>query len=396
MHKAETVIDCIKEVIGQKTKDIQVHEPSFSQSNALSYLEDCINTGWVSSAGKWVTKFEDLISEYTGSKYVIAVNNGTSALRLALFIMGVRQQDEVIIPPLSFVATANAISHLGASPHFVDIEPNSLGICPTALEERLNYVAYREGNNVFNKFTGKKISAVVPVHVFGIPAKIFEIKKICLRWNIPLVEDAAEALGSSILMSENKKKHCGCIGDIGILSFNGNKVITTGGGGALLTDCLEKAKLAKHLSTTAKLDHAWEFFHDQIAWNDRLPNINAAIGVSQIEKLKLKIEHKRILHGKYKNIFENVPDIEVIEEATKSHSNYWLTTIRILGKEPQQLRDEILSFAHSSRIFLRPSWTLINQLPMYKNSQCGNLSESYNQSKRLINLPSSPQLLNNS
>ena len=396
MNKAATIVNCIKKVIGQETQEIYIHEPSFSQTNALSYVEDCINTGWVSSAGKYVNRFEELISEYTGSKYVIAVNNGTSALRLALFTVGVRANDEVIIPPLSFVATANAISHLGALPHFVDIESSYLGICPLALEKRLEYIACRKGDNVFNKFTGNKIAAIVPVHVFGIPAKIKEIRKICSQWNIPLVEDAAEALGSSISISEKDKKHCGCFGDVGILSFNGNKIITTGGGGALLTNCLEKAKLAKHLSTTAKLDHEWEFFHDQIAWNDRLPNINAALGVSQMEKLKVKLRLKRSLHARYKKIFENIPEIEVLEEDTKSESNYWLSTIRILGNEPQKLRNEILSFAHSSKIFLRPSWTLINQLPMYENSQFGDLSESYNQSKRLINLPSSPQLIKDS
>ena len=396
MNKAEIIVDCIKKVIGQDNKGIFVHEPSFEQSNALSYLEDCINTGWVSSAGEWVSRFEDLIAEYTGAKYVIAVNNGTAALRLALFIMGVREKEEVIIPPLSFVATANAISHLGALTHFVDIEPCTLGICPIALEKRLNQIAFRKGDNVFNKFTGNRIAAVLPVHVFGIPAKILEIRKICLKWKIPLVEDAAEALGSSISLTDNNKKHCGCFGDMGILSFNGNKIITTGGGGALITNCSEKAKLAKHLSTTAKLDHAWEFFHDQIAWNDRLPNINAALGVSQMEQLKAKLRDKRTLHAKYKKIFDNFPDIEVLEEAIMSESNYWLNTIRILGNEPQKLRNEILSFAHSSQIFLRPSWTLINQLPMYENSQSGDLSESYNQTKRLINLPSSPQLIRNS
>ncbi len=395
MNKSKIVTNCIKKVIGEETKEIHIHEPSFSDSNALEYIEDCIKTGWVSSAGEWVSRFENLISEYTGAKYAVAVNNGTSALRLALFIVGVRNKDEVIIPPLSFVATANAISHLGASPHFVDIEDSSLGICPSALEKRLDYIAIRKGDNVYNKFTGNKISAVVPVHVFGLPAKILEIRKICLKWNLPLVEDAAEALGSSISMSENKKRHCGCFGDMGIISFNGNKIITTGGGGALLTDCSEKAKLAKHLSTTAKLDHPWEFFHDQIAWNDRLPNINAALGVSQMEKLKIKLRSKRILHEKYKKIFDDIADIEVIEENTKSESNYWLSTIRILGKEPQKLRDEIISFAHSSKIFVRPSWTLINKLPMYEKSQFGDLTESYNQSKRLINLPSSPQLIKN-
>ena len=393
MNTSNKIVKRIRDLIGEEIKEVQVHEPSFSGTNASSYMEDCIKTGWVSSAGKWVLRFEELISEFTGAKYTVAVNNGTSALRLALFVVGVRAKDEVIIPPLSFVATANAISHLGAFPHFVDIEPFSLGMCPLALENRLKQIAVQRGNYLFNKVTGNKIKAVVPVHVFGLPANILEIKKICQKWNIPMVEDAAEALGSSISISSNDNRHCGCFGDIGILSFNGNKIITTGGGGALLTDSLEMATLAKHLSSTAKLSHPWEFFHDEIAWNDRLPNINAALGVSQIEKLKTRIRQKRLLHSKYKEIFNDIDDIEILEEDGSSESNYWLSTIRILGNNPQILRNEILSFAHLSKIFLRPSWTLINELPMYKESESGDLSEAYNQSKRLINLPSSPQLI---
>ena len=252
---------------------------------------DCIDSGWVSSSGKWVTQFEELIASYTGSKYVIVVSNGTNALRLS-YMVGVRANHEVLMPPLSFVATANAVRHLGASPHFIDVEPTSLGMCPMALEKRLNNIAVKKNNHVINKFTGKKISAVVPVHVFGLPAKIIEIKRVCSEWGLPLVEDAAEALGSSVLTNKCKI-HCGCFGDFGTLSFNGNKIITTGGGGAILTNNYESFKLAKHISTTAKLDHPWEFFHDQIGWNDRLPNLNAALGVSQIEKLEEKLKLKQ-------------------------------------------------------------------------------------------------------
>tara|TARA_B100000242_G_scaffold236029_1_gene175926 strand:+ start:401 stop:1591 length:1191 start_codon:yes stop_codon:yes gene_type:complete len=393
MNKSDEIVKRIKDLIGDEIKGVQVHEPTFVGTNASVYLDNCIKTGWVSTAGKWVLRFEELISEFTGAKYTIAVNNGTSALRLALFIVGVRAMDEVIIPPLSFVATANAISHLGALPHFIDIEPNTLGMCPKALESRLEQIAVRRGKYLFNKVTGNKIKAVVPVHVFGLPAKILEINRICLKWNLPLVEDAAEALGSLISISDNDKRHCGCFGDIGMLSFNGNKIITTGGGGALLTDNFEMAKLAKHLSSTAKLNHPWEFYHDEIAWNDRLPNINAALGVSQIESLETKIRNKRILHSKYKEIFDDLDNIEILEEGINCESNYWLSTIRILGDQPEILRNEILSCAHSSKIFLRPSWTLINELPMYKDSVSADLSEAYNQSKRLINLPSSPQLI---
>ncbi len=392
MNISKEIIYSIKNLFGNNSNEIYIHEPSFADSNANKYVKDCIDTGWVSSSGEWVTKFEELISEYTGAKHVVAVSNGTSALRLALFTIGVCTNDEVMIPPLSFVATANAVSHIGAIPHFIDIEPKTLGMCPIALEQRLNKIGQKKGDKVFNKITGNKISAIVPVHVFGLPSKINEIKQICAEWNLPLIEDAAEALGSSII-NESKRTHCGCFGDIGIISFNGNKIITTGGGGALLTNDSEIAKLAKHLSTTAKLSHPWEFFHDQIGWNDRLPNINAALGVSQIEVLQTKLNNKRILHEKYKIIFRDYGELEILEEAKNCQSNYWLITMRILGNNPEILKNKILEEAHSLKIFLRPSWILLNRLPMYKKNPSGDLSQALNQSKRLINLPSSPQLV---
>ncbi len=392
MNIEKRVCKTIKSLVGKKFDSIHIHEPSFAGSNAMDYLKECIESGWVSSSGIWVKKFEDLISSYTGAKYSIAVSNGTSALRLSLHLIGVKAKEEVLIPPLSFVATANAISHLGAEPHFIDIEPLTLGMCPLALEKRLNKVGEKRKNQVFNKLTGKRISAVMPVHVFGLPAKINEIKKICSEWDLPLVEDAAEALGSSIIIPE-RKIHCGCIGDIGILSFNGNKIITTGGGGAILTNNLEIAKKAKHLSTTAKLDHPWEYFHDQIGWNDRLPNINAAIGVSQIENLKTKLHYKRLLHKKYVDIFSDLSEIEIINEGENCKSNYWLNTLRLNVDKPEILRERILLEAHNAKIYLRPSWKLLNQLPMYTKCQRDELNEAFYQSKRLINLPSSPQLI---
>lgn len=395
MLKTIEVLNRIKSVIGEENykKGIQIHEPSFKNSNALNYLKDCIDTGWVSSSGKWVSEFESLIKNFTGAKYAIAVSNGTVALRLGLFLVGVRSNEEVLIPPLSFVATANSISHLGALPHFIDIEPDSLGMCPIALEKRLNEIAEIKGKGVFNKLSGNRIAAVMPVHAFGLPAKIIEIKKICSKWNLPIVEDAAEALGSGTNYS-GKFTHCGCFGQIGILSFNGNKIITTGGGGVILTNNEELGKLAKHLSTTAKVDHPWNFFHDQIAWNDRLPNINAAIGCSQMEKLKDKLKLKRNLHLQYKNCFKDIEEVEIIDEDVNCKSNYWLVTMRLKGKNTLKFRDEILQDAHNLKIFLRPSWILLNHLPMYKESYMGDLTEALNQSKRLINLPSSPQLIN--
>lgn len=392
MSIAEEIINRIQSAIGNKNYDISVHEPCFSESNASKYLCECIDSGWVSSSGKWVKKFEELIANYTGSKYVVLVSNGTNALRLSLYMVGVRANHEVLIPPLSFVATANAVAHLDASPHFIDIESQSLGMCPLALEKRLNQIAIKKNNDVFNKFTGKKISAVVLVHVFGLPAKIVKIKQICLAWGLPLIEDAAEALGSYVL--DNKQKiHCGCFGAFGTLSFNGNKIITTGGGGAILTNNYKSFQLAKHISSTAKLNHPWDFFHDQVGWNDRLPNINAALGVSQIEKLEEKLSLKRALYKKYKEIFEDLKEAEILKESANCESNYWLITLRIKEEKHKLIKNQILSYAHKQKIFLRPSWILLNKLPMYSNSECGDLSEANNQSNRLINLPSSPQLI---
>ena len=396
MVLSNEIIDRIKASISNSNKleKIELHEPNFKGSNAYRYLKECIDTGWVSSSGKWVTEFEKLISDFTGSKYAIAVSNGTVALRLSLFLAGVRANDEVIIPPLTFVATANSISHLGAMPHFVDIEPKTLGICPNALDQHLSEFAEIKGNEVFNKISKRKIAAVVPVHVFGLPAKIQEIKKVCSKWNLPLIEDASEALGSKIKI-ENKFTHCGCLGDIGTLSFNGNKIITSGGGGALLTDNDNFGKLARHLSSTAKVQHPWDFYHDYIAWNDRLPNVNAAIGCAEIEKINSKLRAKRILHSKFKKNFEDLKSVEIISESSNCESNYWLITLRLNGENVKLLRDDILNNAHKLKIFLRPSWILLNELPMYKNSFCGDITEAKNQSKRLINLPSSPHLLDN-
>lgn len=394
MVSSSVIIDRIKSSIpnSNKLETIKLHEPYFKGSNAYKYLKECIDTGWVSSSGKWVKEFERLISEFTGSKYAIAVSNGTVALRLSLFLAGVRANDEVIIPPLTFVATANSISHLGGIPHFVDIEQETLGLCPKALDRHLSEFAEIKGNEVFNKISRRKIAAVVPVHIFGLPAKIQEIKEVCLKWNLTLVEDAAEALGSKIKV-ENKFTHCGCFGDIGTLSFNGNKIITSGGGGAILTDNDDFGRLARHLSSTAKLQHPWDFYHDQIAWNDRLPNVNAAIGCAEMEKISSKLKAKRILHSKFKKNFEDLKSVEIISETTNCESNYWLVTLRLIEDNVVSLRDEILNKAHKLKIFLRPSWILLNELPMYKSSFCGDITEAKNQSKRLINLPSSPHLL---
>ena len=373
-------------------KSINLHEPDFSDSKAKDYVNQCIEGGWVSSAGKWVDKFEEKLSEITGAKYVVAVSNGTVALRLALFVLGVRSNDEVLIPPLTFVATANAVSHLGAIPHFIDIESQSLGMSPFSLRKRLNEIAIIKNGKIFNKETGNRIAAVVPVHIFGLPAKIKELRDICQNWNLPLIEDAAEALGSKIF-EDQKDISCGCFGDIGILSFNGNKIITTGGGGALLTNNKKLAEKAKHLSTTAKLKHPFEFFHDQVGWNDRLPNINAALGYAQLECLEKKLKRKRLLHSKYKKAFNSFKDCEILDERSGSKSNYWLVTLRLLSDETEELKNNIIFEAHKTNLFLRPAWIPLNKLPMYKNQPSDELFVCNDQINRLINLPSSPQLV---
>ena len=356
-------------------EEIYLHEPNFKGSKAYDYLKECIDTGWVSSSGLWVSKFEKQLKEFTGAKYVVAVSNGTVALRLALYLNGVKAEDEVITSPLSFVATANSIRHLGAFPNFVDIESKTLGMSPKSLKLQLSQIAEKRGKNVFNKITGRKISAILPIHIFGLPCKINEIKEICEDWNIPLVEDSAEALGSTV-KKDNKNIHCGCFGEIGTLSFNGNKIITTGGGGALLTGNEDFAKLAKHLSTTAKVPHAWDFYHDQVGWNDRLPSINAAIGCSQLEDIQNKLKSKRILQSIFKKNFEDIEDVEILNERENSNSNYWLITLRLLSNNSEKLRNQILSEAHKLKIFLRPSWILLNKLPMYKKAYSGDLSQA--------------------
>ena len=274
MPSINAILNAIQKVCsGCREGTIALHEPDFRGTHAWDYVKQCLDTGWVSSSGSWVNRLEQQLCEITGASHAVAVCNGTVALRLALHLVGVGHGDEVLIPPLSFVATANAVAHLGAVPHFVDVEISSLGLCPIALAQRLEAIAeYRHGF-VFNRETGRRIAAVVPVHVFGNPALVHKLRSVTDEWGLPLVEDAAEALASW-----RGETHCGLFGALGTLSFNGNKLITTGGGGALLTNDRELAKRAQYLSTTAKLPHPWDFEHDAIGWNDRLPNLNAALG----------------------------------------------------------------------------------------------------------------------
>tara|TARA_Y100001968_G_C19450322_1_gene768096 strand:- start:5870 stop:7078 length:1209 start_codon:yes stop_codon:yes gene_type:complete len=396
-NSSEKIISAIQKVAGKGSKDkpISLHEPYFKDTNAWKYIKDCLDSGWVSSNGEWVNRFENELCTFTGASYAIAVSNGTVALRLSLHLIGIGINDEVIIPPLSFVATANSISHLGAIPHFIDIDSETLGLCPKALEKRLRDIALQKDGKVFNKNTNRQIKAVLPVHVFGLPAKIQEIRSICNRWNLNMIEDAAEALGSWGI-SNGKHIHCGLFGEIGVISFNGNKLITTGGGGALISNNQKIAEKAKHLSTTAKLDHPWDFNHDEIGWNDRLPNINAALGVSQIEDLKNRLIIKKNIFNFYQEAFNSFNDVEIVSQSSNTISNNWLVTLRFTCDDSEfaySKRLKLLEIAHSKGILLRPSWKLLSSLPMYSNSPRGNLKIAEDQVNRLINLPSSPQIL---
>lgn len=383
---------------GHENQKIVTHEPYFLKTNAFTYVNECLSSGWVSSSGKWVEKFEKLICDYTGAKYAIAVTNGTVALRLALFLVGVKRSEEVLLPPMTFVATANAVSHLGAIPHFIDIEKDFLGMCPEALEKRLDEIAVMKNGKTYNRFSGRRIAAILPVHVFGTPAKIIALKEIADQWKIPLLEDAAEALGSWVKDGQNLK-HCGSFGKASIISFNGNKIISTGGGGMIITNDKILALKAKHLSTTAKIKHPWAFIHDEIGWNDRLPNINSALGVSQMEVLKERLFLKKKLFNKYSKVLSKVDGLEIMNKPVNCESNHWLVSIRLTGnhkkEEFKKLRDLILYIAHKKNLFLRPSWDLLNSLEIYNRFPSGDLKNAEDQSFRIINLPSSPQLLDN-
>jgi perosamine synthetase len=370
---------------------IALHEPDFRGTKAWSYVRDCLDTGWVSTAGRWVSQFEEQLCAFTGASHAVAVTNGTVALRLSLHLVGVKAGDEVLMPPLSFVATANAVSHLGALPHFVDVEDRSLGLDPLALQRRLETVAEHCDGVLRNRETGRRIAAVLPVHVFGHPAGMPELLAVADAWGLPTLEDAAEALGSW-----RGNIHCGLFGAAGCLSFNGNKLITTGGGGAVLTNDPELAHRARHLSTTAKLAHPWAFEHDEVAWNDRLPNLNAALGVAQLEDLPRRLQLKRQLARRYADAFAGISDVKVVAEPPGCCSNNWLVSLRFTAKgskEAEAHRLEVLKATHAEGLLLRPVWTLLHQLPIYAATPRGPLPVAEDQAPRLLSLPSSPQLL---
>lgn len=407
MRKNKSITSFIRETFHEPTEFIPLHDPRFI-GNEKKYLNECIDSNFVSSVGKFVGRFEELCAEYTGAKYAIAAMNGTAALHIALQLAGVQRDDEVLTQALTFVATANAISYTGAHPVFLDVDKETLGLSADAVEAWLEEnsemreeqraesgerrwgeeAKERKGEGAkgrrgemaaYNKKTGRRIAACIPMHTFGHPVKLKELKDLLDEWNIPLIEDAAESIGSTY-----KNKQTGTFGLLGILSFNGNKLITTGGGGIILTDDGELAKLAKHLTTTAKVPHKWEFVHDYVGYNYRMTNIQAALGCAQMEQLDYLLKLKRELAEQYEVFFANT-EFQFVTEPENCTSNYWLNAI--ITKDRQQ-RDELLEFTNSNGIMTRPIWELMNRLPMFSNCQTDNLENSIWLADRVLNIPS--------
>ncbi|MDD3893891.1 MAG: LegC family aminotransferase [Syntrophomonadaceae bacterium] len=379
------IIDTLRTVLPANADMISLHEPRFC-GNEWMYVKECLDSGWVSSAGSFVNTFEEKLAEYTGVKYVIAVANGTAALHLSLVLAGVSAFDEVIVPAMTFIATANAVSYCGAVPHLADCEEKTLGLDPYKLSDYLDEISETRINGCYNKKNGRRIKAVIPVHTFGHPADMQPLAELCQRKGLELIEDAAGALGSFYC-----GKHTGSWGKLSILSFNGNKIITTGGGGAILTNDEPICKAARHMSTQAKLPHQWSFRHDQTGYNYRMPNLNAALGCAQLETLPDLIRQKRALAARYQAIFADIEGISIFKEANCSHSNYWLNVL-LLDEKYEWQRDELLALTNNHGIMTRPAWTLLHRQPMYQGCQHMDLSKAESLERRIINLPSSAWL----
>lgn len=377
----QTTIDFIRTTFNTQNF-IPLHEPRFN-GNEKKYLNECIDSTFVSSVGKFVDRFEQMFADYVGAKYAIAAMNGTAALHVALLLAEVTENTEVITQPLTFIATANAISYCGAQPVFVDVDKDTLGLSPEALQVFLQQYTKVENGQCINQTTGKIIKACLPMHTFGHPCRIDEIAAICEQWHITLVEDAAESLGSFY-----KGQHTGTFGKLGAFSFNGNKVITSGGGGVLVTNDETLAKKAKHITTTAKVPHPYEYVHDQIGYNYRMPNLNAALLVAQMEQLDGFLASKRELAQEYKKFFAQ-QQIQWLEEPVNCQSNYWL---QALVFDNTTERDEFLKISNEQGVMTRPIWRLMNELEMFKHCLKGDLSTAKWLEQRVVNIPSSVRL----
>ena len=374
------VIDALQSVVG--AGPVALHEPRFVGSE-WAYLKECLDSTFVSSVGKFVDRFEAELAAYTGAERAVAVVNGTAALQVALRLAGVERGDEVLVPSLSFIATANAVAYCGATPHFVDSEERTLGVDARALREYLTRAAERRGGRLFNRQSGRVIRALVPMHTFGHPVDIDGLLAVARDFHLVLVEDAAESLGSTI-----GGRHTGTFGLLGTLSFNGNKTITTGGGGAILTNDKALGRHAKHLTTTAKVPHRWAFVHDEIGYNYRLPNLNAALGCAQLEQLPAFVESKRRLFERYRAAFADVPGVRLMEEPSGCRSNYWLQAL-LLDAPVAGERDAILTATNDQGLMTRPVWTLMHRLAPHEECPRMPLPVAESLERRVINIPSS-------
>ena len=375
--KFEQIIKFVRKIYDDDL--IPLHRPIFG-GNEKSYLADCIDSNFVSSAGEQVCEFERKVASYTGAKNAIAVVNGTNALQIALLLAGVGEEDEVITQALTFVATCNAVSYVGAKPVFIDVDKDTLGMSPVFLRKFLENHALKKEGEVFNKSSGRRIKACLPMHTFGLPCRIREISDLCREWDIPLVEDAAESLGSFF-----EKRHTGTFGLLGAISFNGNKIITTGGGGMLLTDDDQLAKRAKHITTTAKIPHRYEFSHDEIGFNYRLPSLNAALGIAQMEQLPRIMEIKAQIAARYSSFFDDI-GVENVKPLANCITNNWLNAIVLKDNKE---RNEFLEYTNENNVMTRPIWRLMSDLEMFKDCQNDGLANSRWLESRVVNMPSS-------
>jgi perosamine synthetase len=375
----EEVVSFIQDLYGTK-QNIPLHAPVF-KGNEKKYVSECIDSTFVSSVGKFVDRFENIMVDYTGARKAVVCVNGTNALHMALMLVGVERHDEVITQALTFVATCNAIAYIGAYPVFIDVDKDTMGLSPKAMTFWLKENAEIKEKNCYNKRTGRRIKACVPMHTFGHPVHLDELVELCNEYHLELVEDAAESLGSFY-----KGKHTGTFGKVGILSFNGNKTITTGGGGMLLFQDKEMGKIAKHLTTQAKIPHRWAFVHDQIGYNYRMPNINAALGCAQMEQIDKILVNKRETAEKYKVFFEGNTDIKFFIEPDDCKSNYWLNSVVLKDKQSQQ---DFLQYTNDNGVMTRSSWELMNKLPMYKDCETDRLKNTQWFADRVVNIPSS-------
>ncbi len=382
---AATIVSAVQSVLGSPSGTIALHEPEFS-GNELKYVTECIETGWVSSVGSFVDRFERDLAAFTGAACAVATSNGTSALHMCLLLAGVQQGDEVLMPALTFVATANAVSYIGATPHFVDSEATSFGPDAAAIEAYLADVAEVAGGVCRNRRTGAPIRALVAMHVFGLACDLDALAALAERWHLVLIEDAAESLGSSY-----HGRHTGNVGRLSALSFNGNKVVTTGGGGAILTNDVELGRRAKHLTTTARTPHRWNFLHDEVGYNYRLPNLNAALGCAQLERLPDMLERKRALAAHYARAFAQVDGVRFAVEPVGTISNYWLNAI-VLSDSAIDSREAVLAALNDAGYMSRPVWTLMHRLPMYAACPRMSLATAERLEASIVNLPSSAKL----